>query len=143
MRVCVPEGSESVRVKVGEHDEEEGEAKGKGKGKGKIIAGEERSDKEQPQTNAEPKEEHSPAFPVTALGGTFDHLHAGHKILLTMAASITTRKLIVGVTGSSSLSLSALGSARLADPVREHEYRPTPPHQQKISHLPRIPPASN
>lgn len=40
-----------------------------------------------------------PAYPVSALGGTFDHLHAGHKILLTMAASITARKLIVGVTG--------------------------------------------
>lgn len=39
-------------------------------------------------------------FPVVALGGTFDHLHAGHKILLTMAASLTTRKLIVGVTGA-------------------------------------------
>lgn len=38
-------------------------------------------------------------YEVTALGGTFDHLHAGHKILLSMAASITTRKIIVGVTG--------------------------------------------
>ncbi|TKA52070.1 hypothetical protein B0A53_04730 [Rhodotorula sp. CCFEE 5036] len=37
-------------------------------------------------------------YPVVALGGTFDHLHSGHKILLTMAASITSRKLIVGVT---------------------------------------------
>ncbi|KAH7103961.1 Nucleotidylyl transferase [Auriculariales sp. MPI-PUGE-AT-0066] len=38
------------------------------------------------------------AFPVVALGGTFDHLHAGHKILLSMAASVATRKVIVGVT---------------------------------------------
>lgn len=38
-------------------------------------------------------------FPVTALGGTFDHLHAGHKILLSMAAWITSEKLIVGMTG--------------------------------------------
>lgn len=37
-------------------------------------------------------------LPVVALGGTFDHLHAGHKILLSMAAWITSRKLIVGVT---------------------------------------------
>ncbi|CAL1705139.1 unnamed protein product [Somion occarium] len=39
-----------------------------------------------------------PIFPVTALGGTFDHLHAGHKILLSMAAWITSEKLIIGVT---------------------------------------------
>lgn len=41
------------------------------------------------------------AYPVVALGGTFDHLHAGHKILLSMAAWITGKKLIVGVTGNS------------------------------------------
>ncbi|KAH9484388.1 Phosphopantetheine adenylyltransferase [Psilocybe cubensis] len=39
-----------------------------------------------------------PLYPVTALGGTFDHLHSGHKILLSMAAYITSRKLIVGIT---------------------------------------------
>lgn len=39
-----------------------------------------------------------PFFPVVALGGTFDHLHAGHKILLSMGAWITSRKIIVGVT---------------------------------------------
>lgn len=38
-------------------------------------------------------------YEVAALGGTFDHLHAGHKILLTMAAFVTSRRLIVGVTG--------------------------------------------
>lgn len=64
-------------------------------------------------------------YPVVALGGTFDHLHSGHKILLTMAASITSRKLIVGVTGPSGLfpflslsdpglSLSFLASAVLS-----------------------------
>ncbi|KZT09636.1 Nucleotidylyl transferase [Laetiporus sulphureus 93-53] len=37
-------------------------------------------------------------FPVVALGGTFDHLHAGHKILLSMAAWIASEKLIVGIT---------------------------------------------
>ncbi|THH07294.1 hypothetical protein EW145_g3475 [Phellinidium pouzarii] len=37
-------------------------------------------------------------FPVVALGGTFDHLHSGHKILLSMAAWIAHEKVIVGVT---------------------------------------------
>ncbi|TFY67042.1 hypothetical protein EVJ58_g1878 [Rhodofomes roseus] len=39
-----------------------------------------------------------PLFPISALGGTFDHLHAGHKILLSMGAWISREKLIVGVT---------------------------------------------
>ncbi|SCV71625.1 BQ2448_3213 [Microbotryum intermedium] len=43
-------------------------------------------------------------YPVVALGGTFDHLHAGHKILLTLAASLTMRKLIVGVTDTQLLT---------------------------------------
>ncbi|KAK4704287.1 pantetheine-phosphate adenylyltransferase, partial [Phenoliferia sp. Uapishka_3] len=37
-------------------------------------------------------------YEVVALGGTFDHLHPGHKILLTMSAAITTERIIVGVT---------------------------------------------
>jgi len=41
-----------------------------------------------------------PSYPVAALGGTFDHLHAGHKILLSMGAWIAKDKLIVGVTGA-------------------------------------------
>ena len=41
-----------------------------------------------------------PIYPVVALGGTFDHLHAGHKILLSMAAWIADEKVIIGMTGS-------------------------------------------
>lgn len=37
-------------------------------------------------------------YKVSALGGTFDHIHDGHKILLSMAAFITSSRLIVGVT---------------------------------------------
>lgn len=37
-------------------------------------------------------------YDVSALGGTFDHLHDGHKILLSIAAFVTSSKLIVGVT---------------------------------------------
>jgi hypothetical protein len=35
-----------------------------------------------------------------ALGGTFDHLHSGHKILLTMALWICNSRLVVGVYGT-------------------------------------------
>lgn len=35
---------------------------------------------------------------VTALGGTFDHIHDGHKILLTVAAFLTSKRLIIGLT---------------------------------------------
>ncbi|KAI0345333.1 Nucleotidylyl transferase [Trametopsis cervina] len=42
-------------------------------------------------------------YPVVASGGTFDHLHAGHKILLSMGAWIARDKLIVGVTDDSLL----------------------------------------
>ena len=37
-------------------------------------------------------------YKVTALGGTFDHMHDGHKILLSVAAFLTSQKLIIGVT---------------------------------------------
>ncbi|KAF8891278.1 Nucleotidylyl transferase [Infundibulicybe gibba] len=37
-------------------------------------------------------------YSVVALGGTFDHLHAGHKILLSMGAWLAHDKLIVGIT---------------------------------------------
>lgn len=37
-------------------------------------------------------------YKVSALGGTFDHIHDGHKILLSVAAFLTSSKLIVGIT---------------------------------------------
>ena len=47
-----------------------------------------------------------PLYSVAAMGGTFDHLHAGHKTLLSMAAWIAEEKLIVGVTGASAKSFA-------------------------------------
>ena len=38
-------------------------------------------------------------YPVVALGGTFDHLHNGHKILLTISTWIASKKVICGVSG--------------------------------------------
>lgn len=40
------------------------------------------------------------AFPHVALGGTFDRLHAGHRLLLAVAAAVATEGIYVGVTGA-------------------------------------------
>ncbi|EDO18793.1 hypothetical protein Kpol_1028p68 [Vanderwaltozyma polyspora DSM 70294] len=37
-------------------------------------------------------------YEVSALGGTFDHIHEGHKILLSIASYLTSSRLIIGVT---------------------------------------------
>ncbi|KAF9926876.1 hypothetical protein FBU30_003636 [Linnemannia zychae] len=42
-------------------------------------------------------------FGDVALGGTFDHLHAGHKILLSMTAWIASHRVVCGVTDDSML----------------------------------------
>lgn len=42
-------------------------------------------------------------FQRVAVGGTFDHLHAGHKILLTMTAFLAKQSMVVGVTDDSML----------------------------------------
>lgn len=39
-----------------------------------------------------------PQYGTVCLGGTFDRLHVGHKILLTQACLMATEKLIVGAT---------------------------------------------
>lgn len=47
------------------------------------------------------------AFPqreAIALGGTFDHLHVGHKILLSIACLLASRRIVVGVTDDSMLT---------------------------------------
>ncbi|KAK9722383.1 hypothetical protein K7432_002688 [Basidiobolus ranarum] len=47
-----------------------------------------------------PEEKH---YPNVAVGGTFDHLHVGHKILLTMGAWLSEKRLICGVAGTEML----------------------------------------
>ena len=45
-----------------------------------------------------------------AVGGTFDHLHQGHKVLLSCAAAIATRGLVVGISGDPLLREKAAAS---------------------------------
>ncbi|KAF8969624.1 hypothetical protein BDZ97DRAFT_1902409 [Flammula alnicola] len=54
--------------------------------------------------------------------GTFDHLHAGHKILLSMGAYITSRKLIVGITDD----------ALLKNKANQHVLEKLPTRIQKV-----------
>lgn len=53
---------------------------------------------------------------VVALGGTFDHLHAAHKLLLHLAYFIASRKVIVGVMAES--LLSSKSNSHLIQPLQ-------------------------
>lgn len=46
----------------------------------------------------------SPPFDQVAVGGTFDRLHAGHRLLLAASALAAERRLFVGVTGEQLLA---------------------------------------
>jgi len=59
----------------------------------------------------------SSGYPTTALGGTFDHLHAAHKLLLHLSLFLTTNKLIVGVMTQS--LLKSKSNAQLLQPLDE------------------------
>lgn len=73
-------------------------------------------------SNEEPQSEISrddgdSLYPVVALGGTFDHLHAAHKLLLHLALFLTSRKLIVGVM--SDTLLHSKSNADLVEPLSQ------------------------
>ncbi|GAO52724.1 Nucleotidylyl transferase [Saitoella complicata NRRL Y-17804] len=53
------------------------------------------------------EEEKKGNFGSVAVGGTFDHLHPGHKILLTLTAFLASTKIICGVTAPSLLTKKA------------------------------------
>lgn len=44
-----------------------------------------------------------PSYPACCMGGTFDRLHLGHKILLSVAALCAQRRLVCGITHSALL----------------------------------------
>ncbi|GAA5904825.1 hypothetical protein JCM6882_003215 [Rhodosporidiobolus microsporus] len=86
---CVPAGVGSERW---EYAADGGEAVS-------LSAAEEGGgEEERPEGQGARAEGDGGIYDVVALGGTFDHLHAGHKILLSMACSIAARKVIVGVS---------------------------------------------
>lgn len=57
-------------------------------------------------------------FRVAALGGTFDHIHDGHKILISVAAFLAQRKLIIGITGQALLKNKKYAECLEAFPER-------------------------
>jgi pantetheine-phosphate adenylyltransferase len=48
------------------------------------------------------------AFPKVAVGGTFDHVHAGHRLLLAATALVATQEVFIGVTGGWSMQCDRL-----------------------------------
>ncbi|WWC61147.1 uncharacterized protein I303_103726 [Kwoniella dejecticola CBS 10117] len=54
--------------------------------------------------SSDPPPSPSPGHSVVALGGTFDHLHAAHKLLLQSSHFLAQDKIIVGVMSDSLLS---------------------------------------
>lgn len=55
------------------------------------------------------------AYPVSAVGGTFDHLHAAHKLLLHISLFITGQRLICGVMADK--LLKGKSHAALVEPL--------------------------
>lgn len=55
------------------------------------------------------------------LGGTFDHLHNGHKKLLSLAVSICARRMVVGVTCDQMLVNKS--NAELIEPLARRKQR--------------------
>jgi hypothetical protein len=53
------------------------------------------------------------------IGGTFDHLHAGHKLLISVAAYLAEQKLGIGLSGERTLALS-LGPCPSLAPLPGH-----------------------
>ncbi|KAK4534366.1 hypothetical protein CDCA_CDCA01G0391 [Cyanidium caldarium] len=52
-----------------------------------------------------------PRYDTVAVGGTFDHFHAGHRLLLSVARYACRRRLRIGVTGASLLQHKAAAAA--------------------------------
>ncbi|KAJ2339768.1 hypothetical protein GGF43_006568 [Coemansia sp. RSA 2618] len=60
-----------------------------------------------------------PSYPHVAVGGTFDHLHVGHKILLTATALAATKRVVCGI--SADVMLEKKRYKEQLEPYRERE----------------------
>ncbi|KAJ5073505.1 phosphopantetheine adenylyltransferase [Anaeramoeba ignava] len=60
-----------------------------------------------------------PTFDGVVLGGTFDRLHAGHRALLTIAALIANKRLLIGITSGKFL----LGNKLHANMIQPFDVR--------------------
>ena len=48
-------------------------------------------------------------YEIACIGGTFDHMHLGHRLLLSQACLVTKTTLHVGVTSDALLTKKAYG----------------------------------
>ena len=62
-------------------------------------------------------------FDGVALGGTFDHLHNGHKLLLTQSLLCTNDRILIGVSGDELLKKKAYAEYLEPFSVREARVR--------------------
>lgn len=71
------------------------------------------SDNDNPQSHVGRNE-----YSVVAVGGTFDHLHIGHRILLTMTCLMASKRVVVGLTGP-----ALLKNKKYADQMQDYNTR--------------------
>lgn len=64
-----------------------------------------------------------PKYRRVAMGGTFDRIHSGHKILLTLALSICSSELTVGITSDELLSKKSNAADISSNSVRRQNVR--------------------
>ncbi|KAJ3364009.1 hypothetical protein HDU91_002772 [Kappamyces sp. JEL0680] len=75
----------------------------------------------------------SQKYDNVVLGGTFDHLHAGHKILLSMAVWISRKRVVVGVSGTALAVTLDYSPERLARKKYGHQMEGLQDRLQNVS----------